>query len=75
MTVILSGFADEISPDPQAQLAALAAESISHLELRSAWSVNVADFSGEQVAKFRATAGSSARGSKGKASCVPERAR
>jgi sugar phosphate isomerase/epimerase len=54
MTVVLSGFADEISPDPRIQLATLAAESISHLELRSAWSVNVADFSGEQVAAFRA---------------------
>jgi sugar phosphate isomerase/epimerase len=54
MTVILSGFADEISPDPQAQLATLAAESISHLELRSAWSVNVADFTAEQLAAFRA---------------------
>jgi sugar phosphate isomerase/epimerase len=54
MTVILSGFADEISPDPQIQLATLAAESISHLELRSAWSVNVADFTTEQVAAFRA---------------------
>ena len=54
MTVVLSGFADEISPDPQAQLATLAAESISHLELRSAWSVNVADLSAEQVAAFRA---------------------
>ena len=54
MTVVLSGFADEISPDPQAQLATLAAESISHLELRSAWSVNVADLSAEQVSAFRA---------------------
>ena len=54
MTVTLSGFADEISPDPRAQLATLAAESITHLELRSAWSVNVADFTGEQVAAFRA---------------------
>jgi sugar phosphate isomerase/epimerase len=54
MTVTLSGFADEISPDPQAQLATLAAESIAHLELRSAWSVNVADFSDEQLAAFRA---------------------
>ncbi len=54
MTVVLSGFADEISPDPRIQLAILASESISHLELRSAWSVNVADFSGEQVAAFRA---------------------
>jgi sugar phosphate isomerase/epimerase len=54
MSVILSGFADEISPDPQAQLATLAAESISHLELRSAWSVNVADFTGQHLAAFRA---------------------
>jgi sugar phosphate isomerase/epimerase len=54
LTVILSGFADEISADPLAQLATLAAESISHLELRSAWSVNVADFSGEHLAAFRA---------------------
>jgi sugar phosphate isomerase/epimerase len=54
VTVVLSGFADEISPDPQAQLATLAAESITHLELRSAWSVNVADFTGEQLAAFRA---------------------
>ena len=54
MTVTLSGFADEISPDPRAQLATLAAESITHLELRSAWSVNVADFTGERVAAFRA---------------------
>jgi len=54
MTVVLSGFADEISPDPQAQLATLAAESISHLELRSAWSVNVADFTSGQLAAFGA---------------------
>jgi hypothetical protein len=37
MTVVLSGFADEISPDPDEQLATLLAESITHLELRSAW--------------------------------------
>jgi sugar phosphate isomerase/epimerase len=53
VTVTLSGFADEISPDPHEQLAVLAAESISHLELRSAWSVNVADFSGVQLGVFR----------------------
>jgi len=53
MTVILSGFADEISPDPAEQLATLAAESIAHLELRGAWSVNVADFTAGQVAAFR----------------------
>ncbi len=53
MTVTLSGFADEISPEPREQLAVLAAESITHLELRSAWSVNVADFTGEHLAGFR----------------------
>jgi sugar phosphate isomerase/epimerase len=53
MTVILSGFADEISPDPAEQLATLAAESMSYLELRGAWSVNVADFTAGQVAAFR----------------------
>ena len=54
MSVTLSGFADEISPDPREQLATLAAESITHLELRSAWSVNVADLTGAQLAGFRA---------------------
>lgn len=53
MTVTLSGFADEISADPAEQLAVLAAEAITHLELRSAWSVNVADFSGVQLGAFR----------------------
>jgi sugar phosphate isomerase/epimerase len=54
MTVVLSGFADEISPDPQVQLSVLAEESITYLELRSAWSVNVADFTDAQVGAFRA---------------------
>jgi len=54
VTVTLSGFADEISPDPRDQLATLAAESITHLELRSAWSVNVADFTAAQLGDFRA---------------------
>src|SRR5205807_4473750 len=53
-TVTLTGFADEISPDPGEQLATLAAESITYLELRSAWSVNVADLTGPQLAAFRA---------------------
>jgi sugar phosphate isomerase/epimerase len=56
VTVTLSGFADEIDPDPHAQLAVLAQESISHLELRSAWSVNIADFTDAQLAGFRAAA-------------------
>jgi sugar phosphate isomerase/epimerase len=53
MTVILSGFADEISPELDEQLAVLAAESISHLELRSVWSTNVADLGGSELASFR----------------------
>lgn len=53
MTVVLSGFADEISPDLNEQLAVLAAESLSHLELRSVWSTNVADLDGAQLALFR----------------------
>jgi sugar phosphate isomerase/epimerase len=57
MTFVLSGFADEISADPAEQLAVLAAESISHLELRSAWSTNVADFSDAQLVSFRAALG------------------
>jgi sugar phosphate isomerase/epimerase len=51
-TVILSGFADEISPDPGEQLAVLAAEHISHLELRSAWSTNVADLGDAELARL-----------------------
>ncbi len=52
MTVTLSGFADEISPEPAEQLAVLAAENITHLELRSAWSVNVADLRDAELARF-----------------------
>jgi sugar phosphate isomerase/epimerase len=53
MNFTLSGFADEISPCLDEQLAVLAAESISYLELRSVWSTNVADLSDVQLARFR----------------------
>jgi len=53
MTVTLSGFADEISADLDAQLAVLAAESISHLEVRSVWSTNVADLDDRQLARIQ----------------------
>jgi len=53
LTVILSGFADEISPDLDTQLAVLAEQSIRHLELRSAWSVTVTDLDDQQVARIR----------------------
>jgi sugar phosphate isomerase/epimerase len=52
MSVVLSGFADEISAEPGAQLETLAAESITHLELRSAWSVNVAELTDAQLTQF-----------------------
>ncbi len=52
MSVVLSGFADEISADLDEQLATLAAESIAHLELRSAWSVNVADLGDADVRRI-----------------------
>jgi sugar phosphate isomerase/epimerase len=54
MTFVLSGFADEISPDPADQLALLAAEGITHLEFRGAWATNVADLEGAHLASFRA---------------------
>ncbi|HTZ30568.1 MAG TPA: sugar phosphate isomerase/epimerase family protein [Streptosporangiaceae bacterium] len=53
MTFILSGFADEISQDLGEQLGVLAAEGITHLELRSVWSANVADLDDTQVARLR----------------------
>jgi sugar phosphate isomerase/epimerase len=57
MTFILSGFADEISPSLDEQLAVLAAESISHLELRSVWSTNVADLGNTELARVRRALG------------------
>ena len=53
MTFILSGFADEISPEPRVQLETLAAESIRYLELRSAWSANVASLTDAELTSFR----------------------
>jgi sugar phosphate isomerase/epimerase len=53
MTFILSGFADEISQDLGEQLEVLAAEGITHLELRSVWSANVADLGDAEVARLR----------------------
>jgi sugar phosphate isomerase/epimerase len=53
MTFTLSGFADEISPEPGVQLETLAAESIRFLELRSAWSANVATMTDAQLASFQ----------------------
>ncbi|GAA3641094.1 sugar phosphate isomerase/epimerase [Microbacterium awajiense] len=45
----LSGFGDEIDPDPSVQIAVLQALGASNLEVRSAWGVNVADFDDAQA--------------------------
>ena len=45
----LSAFADEISPDLNEQIEALQSEHIHFIDLRSAWKVNVLDFSSRQV--------------------------
>jgi sugar phosphate isomerase/epimerase len=45
----LSGFGDEIDPDPNVQVAVLQALGASHIEVRSAWGVNIVDLDGEQL--------------------------
>jgi sugar phosphate isomerase/epimerase len=45
----LSGFADEISPDLDAQLDTLAAESMRYLEFRGVWSKNVLDLTDAEI--------------------------
>lgn len=51
---ILTGFADEISPELDQQLDTLAAEEMKFLELRGAWGTNVLKLSDEQVARVKA---------------------
>lgn len=48
----LSGFADEISPDPQLQAAVLVALGVHHIEVRSAWDTSVIDMSDDQLAEL-----------------------
>lgn len=52
-TWTLSGFGDEIDPDPKIQAAVLLALGASHIEVRSAWGVNVVDLSDAQVAELK----------------------
>ena len=49
----LSGFADEIDDDFEKQCAVLNGLGIAHIELRSAWGVNVLDLTDEQVGQAR----------------------
>lgn len=45
----LSGFGDEISPDPHAQIAVLEGLGARHIEVRSAWDTNVVDLDEDQL--------------------------
>jgi sugar phosphate isomerase/epimerase len=49
----LSGFGDEVDPDPAVQAAVLLALGASHIEVRSAWGVNVSAFEAEQAARLK----------------------
>lgn len=49
----LSGFADEISPDFEAQCVHLRSLGLRYLELRSAWGTNVLDLDDDQLARVR----------------------
>lgn len=50
----LSGFGDEIDPDPSVQIAVLQALGARHIEVRSAWGVNVVDLDESQLAQLAA---------------------
>lgn len=52
ITWSLSGFGDEIDPDPRVQIAVLKALGARHIEVRSAWGVNVVDLSDEQLSEL-----------------------
>ncbi|WP_395403470.1 sugar phosphate isomerase/epimerase family protein [Arthrobacter sp. UC242_113] len=49
----LSGFGDEIDPDPAVQCAVLLALGASHIEVRSAWGTNVSELEPQQVAALK----------------------
>lgn len=51
--IVLTGFSDEIAPQLDAQLEALQAWGISHIELRAADGVNVSDFTPEKTREVK----------------------
>jgi sugar phosphate isomerase/epimerase len=51
----LTGFADEISPDLETQCSTLDDLAIGHIEVRSAWYLNVLDLDDDQLARARKT--------------------
>ncbi|GAA3873825.1 hypothetical protein GCM10022381_15950 [Leifsonia kafniensis] len=55
VTWTLSGFGDEIDPDPSVQVAVLQALGAAFIEVRSAWGTNVVDLDDDQLEKLRST--------------------
>lgn len=49
----LSGFGDEVDPDPAVQAAVLLALGASHIEVRSAWGTNVSELEHEAVLRLK----------------------
>lgn len=54
VTWALSGFGDEISPDPVIQIAVLQALGANHIEVRSAWGTNIVALDDDQLARLKA---------------------
>lgn len=48
----LSGFGDEVAPDPRLQCAVLLALGASHIEVRSAWDVNIVELDDARLAEL-----------------------
>ncbi|GAB3803308.1 hypothetical protein GCM10028798_21930 [Humibacter antri] len=55
ITWSLSGFGDEIDESPQVQLAVLEALGARHIEVRSAWGVNIVELDDERLTALKAT--------------------
>jgi sugar phosphate isomerase/epimerase len=52
VTWTLSGFGDEIDPDPAVQTAVLQALGARHIEVRSAWHTNIVDLDDERLGRL-----------------------
>ena len=52
----LTGFADEISPELDEQLDTLTEESISYMELRSVWNINVLELTDDELGRVKSAA-------------------
>jgi sugar phosphate isomerase/epimerase len=51
----LSGFSDEISPDPREQCQVASGLGLRYVEIRSAWNVNILDLDADQLATLQQT--------------------